>query len=443
MQAAPWLGMQHRRVIPHHARGGTNSRASLFGALSLSLAIVAFTAIWLAFSSSTASFYAKEPPGYLKDFRNFPSSRVKKSPSVDDATLVSSIKGSGLLESSLAPWTALDCTDKFISCRLEKCIEANECLAVHACAALKSAVVNKSACRVPASSSSSSSLSALSIFIPSPIPEFLRQAIGQLAIDPSFIVGSGVTLSQTFDPSTASLILAVNPTLSQTPCDPATELYVVTINLQNSTTEWNQIASANLVSNDSTLVYGSLRSSIGQLLAENILPKPTVRLCVLLVWAGAKPPPARMIDVARSFMRAGAFSVLVFVEGEHVEKLKSFVQPTESPGIVVVDSIPNGNLTFYLHSRVDNLIPELKGHEHYALGWGLCDFRWLFGDIFANFLPPNRFTHWAWADSDAFASSALLGPLTDYGRDFERHDVVSFPSFGTGKVRLFFIFLLK
>jgi hypothetical protein len=54
--------------------------------------------------------------------------------------------------------------------------------------------------------------------------------------------------------------------------------------------------------------------------------------------------------------------------------------------------------------------------------------------MFAHLLPESDFSHWAWADSDAFASRELFsGALTDFGRDFERHDVVSFASFGTGK----------
>ena len=117
--------------------------------------------------------------------------------------------------------------------------------------------------------------------------------------------------------------------------------------------------------------------------------------------------------------------------------MTALLSPGDLSGITVVDALPSGNLTRFLHSRVDELVPQLEGHEHYSLGWGLCDFRWLFGDIFQVLLPETEYTHWAWADSDAFASSELFGPLTDYGRDFQLHDVVSFASFGTGKVLYF------
>jgi len=181
--------------------------------------------------------------------------------------------------------------------------------------------------------------------------------------------------------------------------------------------------------------YTAARADVAERVAQH-LPLPPVRLCVLLVWAGTKPPPSRMLEVAKSFLTGGAAAVLVFVENAHVAAMRAAAGgDARGGGVRVVNDVPHGgNLTRFLHDRVDELVPEVRGHAHYALGWGLCDFRWLFGDIFAPWIPEADFTHWAWADADAFASARMVfGPLTDHGRDFARHDVISFASFGTGR----------
>lgn len=184
-------------------------------------------------------------------------------------------------------------------------------------------------------------------------------------------------------------------------------------------------------------LYGAIRALIGETIQKFRRPAK-VSLAVLIVWAGSKkPPPNQLLDVASTFAKSGdSVHAMLFVEDHPIttefrKGFKLFIQ-SQPPFIRdrihlfdYFDAVSKGNLTHFIHSRADVLLPQIKGHHHYALGWSLCDFRWMFGAIFERFIPQDKFTHFAWGDSDAFPGQ-MMQSISDYGYDFERSDVISF-----------------
>lgn len=179
-------------------------------------------------------------------------------------------------------------------------------------------------------------------------------------------------------------------------------------------------------------LYGSVRYAIVEQV-QKVRAEAPVTLAVLIVWAGSKPPPLQLYDVAKAFAQSDTrITAMLMVEEESSESFRdtynTAIPESLRKRIKVVsqfDEVSKGNLTHFIHSRADVLVPSIKDHFQYALGWSLCDFRWLFGAIFDQFLPEENFTHWAWGDSDAFPGR-VLGSFSDYGHDLLRHDVTTF-----------------
>ena len=168
------------------------------------------------------------------------------------------------------------------------------------------------------------------------------------------------------------------------------------------------------------VLYASVRSQLVQFATQvqtRAPLRPALSLAAMIVWTGSKPAPLSLLAVAESFAVLAPVTVLVLVDS---------LSPQLAEGLRQKDKIRVvrfDNLSQFIHTRAAELVPEIVPHEHYALGWNLCDFRWLFGAVFESHLV--GFSHWAWIDGDAFASPLLFGSVTDFGRDFQRHDVLS------------------
>ena len=181
------------------------------------------------------------------------------------------------------------------------------------------------------------------------------------------------------------------------------------------------------------VLYGTIRHAIGKAI-QRLRSPARIKLAAMLIWAGAKPPPVHLLEVAQAFVRSdNRITIFIMIEDQFAEAFKiqydnKKINKDFQNRIRLIhhyDETSKGNLTHFIHTRSDTLVPSIQGHYQYALGWSLCDFRWLFGAIFESFLPETEFTHWAWADSDAFPGR-MFGPISDYGFDLERHDVTSF-----------------
>lgn len=172
------------------------------------------------------------------------------------------------------------------------------------------------------------------------------------------------------------------------------------------------------------LYNAAIRSQLGEVI-QRTRPRLTssqLSIAVLLVWSGTKPAPHSLLKVAQSFVQSSPiFTILLLVDSAHHAYFEAHNPHPDKIKLVKLDDLGE-----FIHSRASELVPEVRNHTHYPLGWSLCDFRWLFGAIFQDYLPEEEYTHWAWADSDAYVSPDLFGPITDYGYDFVRHDVTSF-----------------
>ena len=194
---------------------------------------------------------------------------------------------------------------------------------------------------------------------------------------------------------------------------------------------------------DATQTYLAALDAVARTAVSLLQPRSRkdLHIALLFLWTGfKKPPPKRMMDAAIAFADsspAGFVTPIILTEAPHADFVRASLG--NHPNVLVLTDFiststgsRNGNLSSFIHTQADELVSGIRGHEHYALGWNLCDFRWLFGAMFHaslsrlvtdKSLPP--FTHWGWGDADARPGD-WMGAVTNYGRDFLATDIVSF-----------------
>jgi hypothetical protein len=244
---------------------------------------------------------------------------------------------------------------------------------------------------------------------------WLAKVLRQLLRDVSFPVGMGLALHLAGSVQEADLVLSANAGPQLCHASGATLISVNTLpDAGLGAVNWvsrqqvpaaipsGAAAPATWTDLDMNLLYSAVRAQVGAAAAAastSLLSS----LPPLLPPPGSAPlsdslpppplPPLRvcvLLEVAKSFALAGAAQVLVVVEGRYGARMRGLLPQDAESGraaaVQVVDAFPDeqqgmtGNLTWFIHHRAEELVPQLAGHEHYALGWGLCVARRRRGD---------------------------------------------------------------
>jgi len=142
-----------------------------------------------------------------------------------------------------------------------------------------------------------------------------------------------------------------------------------------------------------------------------------LKIALLNVWTGVRPATTAFAKSSSSCVNDPRVDIIAIVDSN--EKLFHL---NENKAKIV--RIPN--ITEFFHSRINDAFPSLLNHPHYSLGRKICDYRYLFGYIFKDLL--KDYTHWGWIDAHAFIGN-ILGPISNYGKDFETFDAVSVLNF--------------
>jgi hypothetical protein len=156
-----------------------------------------------------------------------------------------------------------------------------------------------------------------------------------------------------------------------------------------------------------------------------------IRIALFTIWIGKRDPTLSFHRSARDFSRKRVNDTRKITYESTVFMVIDASSPPAKMDIGNAIEIRVPNLVDEILNRTERLIPSLRERKRPPLfesGRKICDFRWIFGELFNQELV--GYDYWGWIDAHSVAGD-LFGALTRYGQDFDgEFDMITNTYFG-------------